>query len=114
MRVIIFAALLLISQISQAQILTGNDLNTWAAGDDRTQLPNAKNTDYVDSAMLAGYVRGVVDASISVLCMPGNVTVGQSLAIVKKYVRDHPEKWAWNAIWLVNVALLEAFPCARK
>lgn len=114
MRAFLFTGLLLVSQVSSAQLSTGNDLNNWSAADDRTQFPNARSTDYMESSMLNGYIRGVVDAPGSLLCVPNGVTMGQMLAIVKKYVREHPEKWMWNGSWMVTMALSEAFPCPKK
>jgi hypothetical protein len=72
-----------------------------------------------------GYVSGVIqgwqaalsgESSISAresygLCIPDAVTVNQAVAVVARYLRDHPEERHWDAQFLVIIAVREAWPC---
>lgn len=44
-------------------------------------------------------------------CIPAEVTLGQEAAVVRKFLRDHPERLHITAAALVERALAEAFPC---
>lgn len=114
MKLFIVLLLLFYPLFSDAQEITGNNLNEWIAGDERANLSNPKTTDYMSSSLLQGYVRGVLDSTSGLTCIPSGVTLGQSMAVVKKYLRDHPENWNWKASWIVSVAIMEAFPCPKK
>lgn len=45
------------------------------------------------------------------ICIPGGVTRGQLMAVVKKWLSTHPEKWNEDAHKLVQEALKTGFPC---
>jgi hypothetical protein len=47
-------------------------------------------------------------------CIPEGVEVKQSVIIVLKYIRDHPEKAHIQASTLAMAALQKAFPCSLK
>jgi hypothetical protein len=47
-------------------------------------------------------------------CIPPEVGVSQAVAVVKKYLNDHPEKLHLGDSVLVRVALVEGFPCRRS
>ena len=72
-----------------------------------------------------GYIVGVYDAG-EVLdpasdkrrwvdgwtaCVPDGVLAGQLVEVVKKWLREHPAEWHYEADSLVAAALQEAFPC---
>lgn len=62
--------------------------------------------------MFHGYVAGVLDMRPEgMACIPEEVRVSQSVAIVKKYLADHPNQWHRAGKILVVAALVEAFPC---
>jgi uncharacterized membrane protein len=64
----------------------------------------------------AAYILGAADA-LSIagkFCNSGNAWTLQAVAVTKKYIRDHPEKWSKHASFLVQDALSQAFPCAKK
>lgn len=65
--------------------------------------------------MYVGYIVGVKDSVNNILfCIPNDVEGEQILAIVRKYIKNNPEKWNkgnWN---LVFSPLKEAFPCKKK
>jgi Ssp1 endopeptidase immunity protein Rap1a len=57
-----------------------------------------------------GLVAGVMYASPTV-CHDPDVTLGQSLRVVEKYLQEHPEKLHLNGSKLTDEALSQAFPC---
>lgn len=46
-------------------------------------------------------------------CIPYEVTTSKAVAVVKKYLNDHPEKLHMGDTVLIRVALVEGFPCRR-
>ena len=72
------------------------------------------------SLLCLGYVMGVSDAlqmaglKLNVFCAPSSVTAHQELAVVVKYLRDHPETWHYSAASDIGVALAMAFPCKEQ
>ncbi|KPK23551.1 MAG: hypothetical protein AMJ61_15545 [Desulfobacterales bacterium SG8_35_2] len=59
---------------------------------------------------LAGYVTGVIDSTAHLYNLPGELKVKQAVAILIKYVNDHPEEWNSSASGVLQKALSEAFP----
>ena len=67
-----------------------------------------------------GYVLGIYDSLVLAgigdpvlrICPPIGVSNEQNRDIVRKYLRDNPEKRHKGAHYLVAVALLSAFPCS--
>jgi hypothetical protein len=49
----------------------------------------------------------IVDA----FCIPKGVTMGQMIAVVVKYVDEHPEDMHSEFLFLAHEALLTAWPC---
>lgn len=103
------SALLIASSVSSyssaATYFSGNTINEWMESE-------AKGQRY-STSLLLGYVAGVVDATDTILfCLPSGVTAGQSVAIVKKYVKEHPEHWNSSGSAIVATALSGAFPCS--
>ncbi len=92
----------------------GYKLKEFSDADDRTNIGNVQPADYQKAGMLAGFVVGVHDAVEGILvCAPNEVKVGQIVGMVKKYVRENPDKWNQPASTLVIGALSSAFPCKR-
>jgi hypothetical protein len=68
-----------------------------------------------------GYVTGVIASLVnlqryrhvpeSILCLPGNVSKGELVEAVTRYLEKYPEKRTRQSINLVPEALNEAFPC---
>jgi hypothetical protein len=57
-----------------------------------------------------GLVRGVYSA-LPTACAAPNVTAGQMIRVVVKYLQDHPEKLNLRDVDLIRLALEAAFPC---
>jgi hypothetical protein len=71
------------------------------------------STEYVRDAMAFGYVIGVHDAlSGAVVCSGENVTQGQVIDVVLKYMRQNPEVLDRSADQIVVAALKDVWPCA--
>jgi hypothetical protein len=68
-------------------------------------------TQWEHSGDYMGYVLAVFDSMSQELCPSANVTVGQVLAVVAKFLNEHPEEWSRPAYQLVAGALRSAFPC---
>jgi len=47
-------------------------------------------------------------------CAPDNVTEGQLIRVVHKYLATHPEYHHKHGSILINAAFAEAFPCTTK
>ncbi len=68
-----------------------------------------------DYAFCAGYVAGMTDTLQvpSIVCLPEHVTIGQSVDVVMKYLRNNPENRHYAAASVGLAALKQAFPCAK-
>ncbi|MBB5200843.1 hypothetical protein HNR39_002685 [Glaciimonas immobilis] len=94
---------------------SGNNLMRWIGSDDRINASRPTGGDFLDSGTLIGYVTGSSDAFSGYLfCPPSGATVGQLMAVTKKYVSDRPARWNESASDLVIDALKDAFPCAKR
>lgn len=94
--------------------ITGAQIAEWSDSYDRINDGRSHGTDAMNSGMLMGYVFGASDARAGVLiCPSANVSGGQLIAVVQKYVRSHPEKWDKPAGIIVALALIDAFPCQK-
>lgn len=98
---------------AMAQFADGNRLIEWIDASDRVRQGSTNADDLNNSAILIGYTMALVDQPQSPFCMTGDAPVSQLIAIIAKYVRARPELWNRNASWLVNFALLGAFPCSK-
>lgn len=62
-----------------------------------------------------GYVVGIVDTLETIvpekMCIPGQVTAGQLVDILCKYVEDNPNKRHHSGELIALASLNEAFPC---
>jgi len=112
--VFISFALLLTCTPVHAAFHSGTDLQQWVNAYKRVEALGSKasDADFRDTMKLLGFVAGVHDALEKTnFCTPAEVTVGQLLAIVKKYLADNPDKLHRNAVTLVIWAIEPAFPC---
>lgn len=77
----------------------------------------------IDRERAAGYVSGVVDAEAvtvatqrasPLFCIPTQgVTTSQTVEVVERHLREHPEQRQYSGAGLVVIALTNAFPCAK-
>lgn len=70
--------------------------------------PNASEASFCSGYIMASFDRLVFDRRI---CSSPTVTPQQVVAVVNKYLNDHPENWSRHPGVLINEALAPAFPC---
>ena len=102
--------------IGFAVMLAGGSVNAqvWT-GHDYTKTCTEDPDEYAASNC-STFVIGIAQAGRSnrVFCMPPDVTIGQTFAIVDGYIKDHPEARDTAASEMVVASLIEAFPCQPK
>lgn len=103
---ICLATILLAAVPAMAQLMTGNQLKNWAD-------IGEKSPDFWDNALFLGYVTGVAEGTCVKRCNPPGVTNEQFLAVVRKYLKDYPEKLHLPASDLVTMASQTAWPCPK-
>lgn len=70
---------------------------------------------FYQAGLFHGYVTGVAEGTSGLLwCPREGVTNGQEVAVVSKFLSDHPERLDDIASVLVGDALRAAFPCPKK
>jgi hypothetical protein len=93
---------------------------------DGAHVPDSMN----DADFCMAYVRGVLDLTalweatdktknvkgpFLRACLPEHgVQTGQGIRIVVKYLKEHPELLHNESLFLVDQALMDAFPCKQK
>ena len=117
MKLIIAAALMLLSTSAQPEFWSGNQLKQHLDTD--AAITARGNRGSMDEAFDAGgafgFVIGVHDVWVGVsVCTPTGVTAGQLLEIVRLYLRAVPHRLHENAEVLVKEALVRAFPCPQR
>lgn len=64
-----------------------------------------------------GYILGVADAlqlqGITCRAVSDAATL-QTVAIARRYIRDHPEEWSAHSVSMIQSALKAAYPCKHK
>ncbi|WP_334164784.1 Rap1a/Tai family immunity protein [Phenylobacterium sp.] len=63
----------------------------------------------------SGYILGAMDqlSAARRICPMGEAITGRALAVVRKYIADHPEAWGQHPLKLVEDGLRFAFPCSK-
>jgi hypothetical protein len=112
MRMVVFLIGLVVVFSGSAQATSGNELLS------RCKAQNHERTWCL--GYLQGFHNGLVIADAlglrllggtSVYCMPPNVTVGQIVDVVVRFLEQNPAIRHENAEWLTLAALTHAFPC---
>jgi hypothetical protein len=100
-----------LSEIAVAQndnhksLQTGNDLSNTC------RHFTSQESSTFDDGVCMGYIAGVGD-SIG-FCGGENVTYGQMIKVVLKYMNDHPEQLNQQSSSIIHRALFDAFPCQK-
>jgi len=101
MKKTLFASLLLVCSIAQAQYQNGNNLYADLTG----------NT-IAEQMFAMGYIIGVTDSFIlKEVCPPRDVTQGQLLDVVTNFLANRPQIRHQPADLLVVLALRQHWPC---
>ncbi len=103
----VFVFVTVISIQAQTPIHTGITLVDLMRAYDKVAQGNPAADDYVYASTFVGYVTGVCDAME--ISFPVQTKTTQIVAIVAKYLKEHPELWAKPAAHLVRQAIIEAF-----
>ncbi|MHB8881861.1 MAG: Rap1a/Tai family immunity protein [Thermodesulfovibrionales bacterium] len=98
---------------SFADFYKGNSLVTLMYEYDKF-LINTKEANLEKTAEYIGYIMGVYDATNFLYDIPSGVNKGQILAIVSKYLKDHPQEWNDWASNLVIKAFSDSFSLKKK
>lgn len=118
MATLILAASVCIGTAAHAYFLIGSTLYPMSIAHDKASAMDRSITvDELDEAFqFAGYVIGTTDelVSIGAFCPTPEITEGQLLAMVSKYLKDHPDQWAMSASDLVYMALSPLLGCKSK
>ena len=115
-RMSLFGMLLLLVSVStdgqhRVSTTTGNSL-----------LETCSSVGKADELFCLGYIGGVADVDglegatfpeRQRSCVPDNVSNGQLMDVVVKYLKEHPEERHMLAAILIVEALTKAFPCKR-
>lgn len=102
------AAMLVTTAQAAGEFKTGNEVKAGLEGWVRDD-----STETVRDAVAFGYVIGVHDAlSGSVICSGDNITQGQVVQVVLKYMRNNPEVLDQSADRVITAALKTVWPCA--
>ncbi len=104
--------LMMFAECSYADFINGNTLAKEMVEYEKSD--NDNSTSMYSVGKYHGYITGVGDATAGIIwCPTGNVTIGQVLKIVSKYLNNNPEKLHLEASGLVEEALKNAFPCKK-
>jgi Rap1a immunity proteins len=79
---------------------------------DNGNTPATNTYDNWRDGLCVGLVRAVLHISPSICS--ANITAGQAIRVVEKYLRDHPERLSLGDIALIDEALSQAFPCKQS
>jgi len=102
---IIVAALIAAATPARAGAITGQAL-----------FENCRNystySNYFNKGLCVGYITAAVEAFAgSRFCLPNGVTIGISVDIMERYLRNHPEQRHLDALSLISSAMSKAYPC---
>jgi hypothetical protein len=105
--VFIFSTILVASTLSKAEEKSAKD---WSGNDWIQHYSEDKTQNKLVAMMMALDVAFKFNKQANV-CPPQESNGAQILAIVEKYMKDHPEVWHYRAQPLIAAALRESFPC---
>ena len=102
-------------------LLRGVQLKEICASLDETTEKLVLNELPFNAGLCLGYITSYIDSWFfnvfftpnKTVCMPDNVSNKQIIAIVKKWLNDHPEKLNEFAHQNISDALRDTFPCSK-
>jgi hypothetical protein len=112
---LLFIFMLLAFTHSQALagFYSGNDLIPLMQENEKTDA-HGSGVDWNKAYEYNTYVIGVYDATEYQYTIPASANRRQIVAVVAKYLKNHPEEWGDPAAILVIKALREAFPLQKS
>jgi Rap1a immunity proteins len=113
-RVLALAAGLLVATTAQA--MKGEEFARLLGAWNRVNEQKSTNRDdELGASAFTGYVRGVEDAMNGFrFCISAKATSKEQVALITKYVKEHPEELHNSATTLIVQALQPAFPCSAQ
>jgi hypothetical protein len=119
--------LLCIALIPGAQTQDEKRASIWESGNAFlsacADLSESSRTSGYEQGVCLGFVKGI-EAGVSMaydyenrtapFCVPDEVTNGQMLRVLTKFITDHPEKAHYQTRVLELEALMKTFPCETK
>ncbi len=98
--------------------LKGQDLHDMCLhwGEERA-LPysDARDQELAADSKCQGFISGTIEGlSLDQWDPPNQASQRQIIAVVKKYVDNHPEQWDQRAKFLIRSAVIEAWPVGKK
>jgi hypothetical protein len=113
---ILLSIFFLIGQNSaNAAFYTAGDIQKGILSHERVSQNRSLDADAQESAVMMGYIASVADeaSSRNMACFSTGVTIGQLVAVVRNYLNAHPNIWDVNAVPVIRLAIIEAFPCKK-
>ena len=110
MTIFVFILFACVTTNAATVFYTGNDLAGLMREFDKGVQGESSAVDWVMARDFSAYIVGVYDATRNNYTVNSNVTKGQIVLVVSKYIKDNPEKWNQPADVLIKEALKIAFP----
>jgi hypothetical protein len=119
-RILLAVVLLGFSSVSFGGFMSGYELLAHAGNCEKYQAGQETEEYNRSCGVGRAYVAGVFDTGHSLterwlfqkhFCKPDDVDRKQLIAVVKKYMGDHPEQMEFTAAGIVYDALTGAYPC---
>ena len=120
MRVLMVVLLLGVSNVGFAAFVSGHELMSYSLECDKYRGEPGTEAWTRSCGIGHSYIMGVFDTAQSLterwvfekhFCKPDDVDRYQLLALVKKYMADHPEQMDFAAAGIIYDALTQAYPC---
>lgn len=67
----------------------------------------------IEGMWIASTTRGITVGPLHI-CTPEASTEAQFVAVVRKWLKAHPEQWHLSAVALIAKALYDSFPCPES
>jgi len=120
MRMLLGVVLLSVSSVSFGAFISGHELLAYSIECEK-HFAEKNSEAYIRSCGLGqSYIMGVFDTAHALnarwlfekrFCKPDGLERHELLAIVRKYMHDHPEQMKFAAAGIVYDALTQAYPC---
>ncbi len=104
---------------SGLKFISGEVLLEFSGSSDRVAMKEAaggkgESLDYAKLQMLSFYVMAVADTmGRASFCAPPTMKTQDAVTVVKKYIQSHLEQKASQGAYVVNAAMMEAYPCGK-
>lgn len=94
-----------------AQPVYISELSTYDLAETCKASKETLSTDFCTGYIVATFDRMSLTRAI---CPTGSAMTGRAVAVARKYIADHPERWGEPPVIIVAEALKTAFACRTK